>query len=57
MGQLTSADRDAFVGRVSELDAMRSLLAKVRSGHAHTIMVSGPAGIGKTALIEQFVHG
>jgi ATP/maltotriose-dependent transcriptional regulator MalT len=57
MGRLTSVDRDAFVGRVAELDAMRSMLAQVRSGQARTIMVSGPAGIGKTALIEQFLHG
>ena len=57
MNRMTSADRDAFVGRVAELDAMRAQLAQVRAGQARTIMVSGAAGIGKTALIEQFLHG
>jgi len=55
MDQLAFAN--AYVGRATELDTMRTLLAQVRDGQARAVMISGAAGIGKTALIEQFLHG
>jgi hypothetical protein len=47
----------AFVGRASELERLRSALERVRSGRTAAIVgVAGPAGIGKTALIQRFVR-
>jgi DNA-binding CsgD family transcriptional regulator/tetratricopeptide (TPR) repeat protein len=48
---------DAYVGRLEELAALRSILERVRSGHPQTVLVEGPAGMGKTALVEQFLRG
>jgi DNA-binding CsgD family transcriptional regulator len=35
---------------------LRDLLARVGAGEGHTVVVSGEAGIGKTALIRSFVQ-
>lgn len=48
---------DAFVGRSEELSALRSALERVRSGRTQTVLIQGPAGMGKTALVEQFLRG
>ena len=47
----------AFVGRTEELDVLRARLADARAGRPWIVQVQGPAGIGKTALIERFVGG
>jgi DNA-binding CsgD family transcriptional regulator len=47
---------DPFIGRTAELALLRELCAKVRSGRPQTILIEGPAGIGKTSLVEQFVQ-
>jgi hypothetical protein len=54
MGQ---QDPDAFVGRSTELAALRAMLEQVRSGRPQTALIEGPAGVGKTALVEQFLRG
>jgi DNA-binding CsgD family transcriptional regulator len=46
---------DRFVGRQDELDLLRRRLADARAGSGGVVMVSGPAGIGKTRLIEELV--
>ena len=46
-----------FVGRRAELAALRAELQSVRSGAPRVVLVEGPAGIGKTALIEQLIDG
>jgi DNA-binding CsgD family transcriptional regulator/predicted negative regulator of RcsB-dependent stress response len=48
-------DRDEFVGRTVELAVMRRLQAEAAEGRPQTVLVTGPAGIGKTSLIEQFL--
>ena len=50
-------DRDPFVGRTGELSALRKVLADVRSRQPQTVLLTGPAGIGKTSLVEQFLAG
>src|SRR4051794_3242056 len=50
-------DPDAFVGRSAELAALGSLLEQVRSGRPQTALIEGPAGMGKTALVEHFLRG
>jgi putative protein kinase ArgK-like GTPase of G3E family len=49
------AGDDRFVGRQDELDLLRRRLADARTGSGSVIVVSGPAGIGKSRLLEEFV--
>jgi DNA-binding CsgD family transcriptional regulator len=44
-----------FVGRRSELAALRARLAAARSGEPQVVQIQGPPGIGKTALLSQFL--
>jgi len=44
-----------FVGRAKELQRLAGLLAQARAGERQLVFVTGPAGIGKTALVEAFV--
>ena len=46
---------DPFVGRRTELAALRARLGDARQGRPWVVAVQGPAGIGKTALLEQFL--
>ena len=39
-------------GRVSECEALRGLIATVRSGSCQVLVLRGEAGVGKTALLE-----
>jgi DNA-binding CsgD family transcriptional regulator/tetratricopeptide (TPR) repeat protein len=45
-----------FVGRTPELGFLRSRLAEARAGRPQTVLVEGPAGIGKSALLARFTH-
>ena len=45
------------VGRDDELAALRARLAEVRAGASALVLVTGPSGIGKTALLDGFVDG
>ena len=47
--------RTPFVGRVTELADLRGALAAARAGAGSLVLVSGPAGIGKTRLVEEAV--
>lgn len=44
-----------FVGRQSELDALRLRLAAARAGDPQVVQIQGPPGMGKTALVSQFL--
>ncbi|MFG1999755.1 ATP-binding protein [Spirillospora sp. NPDC048911] len=46
-----------FVGRAEELARLGSLLDDARKGRPRLVLVEGPAGIGKTALVERFLAG
>ena len=45
-----------FVGRQPELAALRARLDAALSGQPQVVRIEGPAGIGKTALIEHFLR-
>jgi DNA-binding CsgD family transcriptional regulator len=47
--------RDPFVGRREELALLRRRCAEARAGSGHLVLVGGPAGIGKTRLVEEVV--
>src|SRR5947209_2818327 len=43
-------------GRRSEREALERLLAGVRGGQSRVLVVSGEAGVGKTALLESAIR-
>jgi len=43
-----------FVGREASLERLRAAWAEVDAGRGGIVLVSGPAGIGKTRLVEVF---
>ena len=45
-----------FVGRAAELAELREQLARVVAGQAVTVLVHGPSGLGKSALVRQFTQ-
>ncbi len=45
-----------LVGREMELDALAAALETTMSGHGRTILVTGEAGIGKSALVRRFTE-
>jgi predicted Ser/Thr protein kinase len=51
-----SAAEPPLVGRASELARMGALLQRTLEGHGTVALVSGDAGVGKTALLEAFVR-
>lgn len=47
-------DSDCFVGRDSEIDSLISRWRRACSGERQVVLVTGEAGVGKTALINRF---
>ena len=47
--------RPRLRGRTREREQIGRLLTGIRSGHSEVLVVRGEAGIGKTALLEQFI--
>ena len=44
-----------FVGRQPELAVLRARLADALAGRPQIVQIQGPAGMGKTALLEHFL--
>jgi class 3 adenylate cyclase/tetratricopeptide (TPR) repeat protein len=51
--EVSAARRLPFIGRDSELEQMRALMAAACAGHGGTVTISGPAGIGKSRLARE----
>ena len=51
----TGADAGPFVGRDAELTALTACVAAAEHGGGGLVLVSGPAGIGKTRTVEEAV--
>lgn len=45
-----------LIGRTEERRVLADLLAAVRSGHSRVLVVSGHAGVGKTALLDELAR-
>ena len=46
----------SFVGRTPELNALERAFMRAKDGKPTTIYVSGPSGMGKTALVRRFLE-
>ncbi|HTU51428.1 MAG TPA: AAA family ATPase [Acidobacteriaceae bacterium] len=51
-----AAISDGVVGREQELARLKTLARELAYGHRQTVFVTGPTGIGKTALVEAACH-
>jgi DNA-binding CsgD family transcriptional regulator len=55
-----SADRrilcPVLIGRATELARLEGFLRETLGGHGHTALVSGEAGVGKTAILRRFLQ-
>ena len=51
-----SVDRPPFVGRRAEIDHLAALHTRAKAGATRVAVVEGPAGVGKTALVEKFLE-
>jgi DNA-binding CsgD family transcriptional regulator len=52
---VTEGPADVLHGRRSEREALERLLEAVRGGQSRVLVVSGEAGVGKTALVESAI--
>jgi serine/threonine protein kinase len=48
-------DQSLFVGRVKELDDLRSAFRDTRGGTSVSVLVEGESGMGKSCLVRRFV--
>ena len=48
--------KPAFIGRTAHLRELEAALSHTASGHPVVAMVHGPAGIGKSTLVSQFIE-
>lgn len=49
-------DRVPFVGRARELAQLSAALSRALAGGGTTVVITGDAGMGKTALLDAFLH-
>jgi DNA-binding CsgD family transcriptional regulator/tetratricopeptide (TPR) repeat protein len=49
------SDTDSFVGRTAELAILRMELAATRAGSPRVVLIDGPAGFGKSAIIDRLL--
>jgi tetratricopeptide (TPR) repeat protein len=52
----TPRERTPFVGRARELTQLSAALSRASAGEGTTIVITGDAGMGKTALVDAFLH-
>ncbi|HEY4986385.1 MAG TPA: adenylate/guanylate cyclase domain-containing protein, partial [Bradyrhizobium sp.] len=45
-----------FVGRASEFDQLRQALDRAHAGHGQILALVGEPGVGKSRLIQEFIH-
>jgi predicted ATPase len=48
--------RSPLIGRERELAILSEQLAEARAGHCSVVLLSGPSGVGKSRLLEEFPH-
>lgn len=53
--EAASTDSSVWIGRGQELETLRHAWQETRQGISQIVLVSGPSGIGKTALVDHFL--
>ncbi|KEF16748.1 hypothetical protein DF18_33465, partial [Streptomyces rimosus] len=53
----TSCADSTLVGRADDIGALDRLAREARWGKAGSVVVTGPAGVGKSALLHAFLDG
>ena len=53
---MADLDDEVFVGRHAELNNLRTALDQARQGFPQIVVLEGPGGIGKTTLLDRFLH-
>jgi len=48
---------DSFVGRTAEFEVLENELAAARAGSSRVVLIEGPAGIGKSAIVDHLLVG
>jgi tetratricopeptide (TPR) repeat protein len=56
-GRVAVSDPDAFIGRESQLQALRGAFDAARAGGTVTVRVGGASGMGKSTLVHHFLDG
>jgi class 3 adenylate cyclase/tetratricopeptide (TPR) repeat protein len=51
----SDADVPPLVGRQAEIGKLRAALATARTGHGQIVEIDGPAGIGKSRLVDELL--
>lgn len=55
LGLVAEGDSDRFIGRGAELGRLRAAYGEATAGRSVAVVVEGPSGYGKTALVEHFL--
>ncbi|HTM19695.1 MAG TPA: AAA family ATPase, partial [Kofleriaceae bacterium] len=55
-GLPAAAAEDLFVGRVAQLEQLRRAQRSAQAGPGRVVYLHGPSGIGKSALVQQFLR-
>jgi DNA-binding CsgD family transcriptional regulator len=55
-GHTSPSNRPVLLGRAKELRALEALLEAVRAGESRVLVLRGEPGVGKSALLEEFVQ-
>jgi hypothetical protein len=53
---MAEPETGAFVGRESELARLQALFRQASAGQRQIVFIQGEAGIGKSALVQAFLH-
>ncbi len=56
LGDAIEVDKNLFVARENELTQLENFFLKTKSGMGNVVFITGEAGSGKTALIQEFIQ-
>ncbi len=57
LSRTPQAQRNLFVGREAQLNALKEAFQAVKQGQTMTVFVHGRSGVGKSSLVQRFLEG